>query len=637
MDTRAPARPAPFLLPWTILALGLLALGAVLAVTLAAERASLTAREQERLLFQTRVVDRLVEQQLTALDAVLNDLRAPAEGREDGQEINRRLKTLVDALTGVRTIAVFDSRGIVRASSRPELTGADFSGRDYFKAVLNDPDPARIYLSPPFRTSLGVYTVTLAKMIPAPGGGFGGIVLATLDPMFFDPLLASVLYAPDMWAMLVHGGGTVFLVEPYREDTSGKNLAQPSSYFSQHLNSGLQSNVYKGRIMLTGEDRMLAVRTISPPGLRMDHPLVLGISRDIDSAMANWRAKALQEGALFLLSILVSATALAFFQKRQRAAAIRLAEAEKALEERSRFVTAVTDNLPGLVGYWDRFLRCSYANKAYMEWFGRTQEQMLGLNIREVLGPELFRKNEQYILAALRGKPQSFERAIVKADGSTGYTMARYIPDVDEKGEVKGFFVLVTDISELKNTQAELERKVEELDILATTDPLTGIANRRHFLRRADEELERSKRYGHSMVFLMLDIDHFKSINDRFGHDAGDEVLQSLAGLLKQTLRATDIVGRLGGEEFGAILVEASLEDARATAERLRELVKNTAVPTASGVVSCTVSMGLSVCHKGDCSIEGGMKRADSALYDAKQTGRDKVSTFADTVAPKPE
>lgn len=636
MDTHAPARPAPFLLPWTVLLLALLALGSVLTASLAAERASLTAREQERLLSQARVVDRLVEQQLGALNSVLNDLREYSEGREGAQEMNHRLKTLVDALTGVRTLAVFDSKGFVKASSRPELIGADSSGRDYFKAVRDNPDPKRLFLSPPFRTSLGVYTMTLAKMITGPGGGFGGIVLATLDPMFFDPLLASVLYSPDMWAMLVHGGGTVFLVEPHLEDTSGKNLATPGSYFSKHMDSGLPSNVFKGRVMLTGEDRMLAVRTISPDGLRMDHPLVLGISRDIDSAMANWRARAMQQGALFALAAAVSVASLTYVQRRQRSQTAQLDRASRALEERERFIRTLTDNIPGMVGYWNKDLHCGYANKAYLEWFGRTQEQMEGISIMELLGERLFRKNEPYIRAALRGEPQMFERTLTKADGSTGYTLARYIPDADGGG-VRGFFVLVTDVTALKTTQMELEGKVAELDILATTDPLTGIANRRHFLRRAEEEHERSKRYGHSMVFMMLDIDHFKSINDRFGHDAGDEVLKSLASLLRQTLRATDIVGRLGGEEFGAILVEASLEDARATAERLRELVKNTAVPTVSGVVSCTVSIGLSVCRKGDCSIEGGMKRADSALYDAKQTGRDKVSTFADTVAPEPE
>ncbi len=625
-----------FVLPWTMLACAIAALGFILGSSLMNERTTLISREQERLLFQTRVVNQLVEQQLAALDSVLDDLRSHLGEPGYGMEINHRLKTLTDALTGVRALAIYDDKGVIRASNRTELLGSDFSARPYFIEVRDAPDPKRLYVSAPFKTALGVYTMSFAKMISGPGGTFNGIVLAILDPRFFDPLLVSVLYAPDMWAMLVHGEGTVFLVEPTREGTIGQNLAKPGSYFSQHRDSKRISSIFKGKIMLTGEDRMLAVRTIQPPSLRMDTPLVLGISRDIDKALATWRGKALQQGGLFALAVVVSVAALAYIQRRRRAQDIQLAEASRALEENERFIRTLTDNVPGMVGYWRKDLRCGYANKAYLEWFGRTQEQMSGIPIRELLGEELYAKNEHFIQAALDGKPQVFERTLTKADGSTGYTLASYIPDT-HKDEVRGFFVLVSDVTALKTTQMELERKVRELDILATTDSLTGIANRRQFLRRADEELERSKRYGHVMVFMMLDIDHFKSINDRFGHDVGDTVLKALAATIRQTLRATDIMGRLGGEEFGAILIETSLEKARATAERLRETVRSTPVSTTSGDVSYTVSIGLSLCLEGDCTVGGGMKRADNALYDAKQTGRDKVSCFADTVAAKPE
>ncbi|MBK9392474.1 MAG: diguanylate cyclase [Uliginosibacterium sp.] len=129
----------------------------------------------------------------------------------------------------------------------------------------------------------------------------------------------------------------------------------------------------------------------------------------------------------------------------------------KTLAERERFVRTITDAIPGMVAYWDKYLRCSFANHAYFEWFGKTPEQVVGSHMRDILGERVFKLNEPYIEGVLRGEAQRFERTLVKADGSNGYTLANYIPDHDAVGNVSGFFVLVTDVSLLKAAQAELQ------------------------------------------------------------------------------------------------------------------------------------------------------------------------------------
>ncbi|MEW5774851.1 MAG: diguanylate cyclase [Thermodesulfobacteriota bacterium] len=613
-----------FLDQWLILGLVLLALGGVVAYFLHMERQRTGAWEQERLLSQTTVVKHILGQNLASLDIVLAALVTEQAAGRGSHDIGRRLETLAAAMPGVRTLLVVDARGVVLASSRPEILGQEFTGREYFKAPRKNPDRNTLYVSPPFRTVLGVWALNVTRMIPGPGGGFAGVVTATLDPRFFSPLLESVLHTPDAWAGLVHGDGDIFLVAPVREGLQGMNVAKSGTLFTRHMESGGEISMFSDTVFATGELRMVAVRTIHPAGLKMDKPLVVAVSRDLDTIYAAWRSEARFVAALSAVVCLVSAAGLALFQRRQREHDRLAARAARALQDNERFLRALASNLPGMVGYWSRDLRCGFANHAYREWFGRTPEQMLGIRIQDLMGEELFRKNEPYMRAALRGEPQQFERTLVKADGSTGYTRAHYIPDSDGE-EVRGFFVLVSDITELKLTQFQLEKQVKELDLLATTDSLTGCRNRRSFMQRVEEECVRSRRYGHPLSFLMLDIDHFKAINDAHGHDAGDEVLKALVSLCRGALRTSDEVGRLGGEEFGALLVNTDLSAAEATAERLRGAFEAAEVATVSGPVRFTASIGLTGFLGGDDLGENLYKRADTALYRAKEAGRNRV------------
>lgn len=139
---------------------------------------------------------------------------------------------------------------------------------------------------------------------------------------------------------------------------------------------------------------------------------------------------------------------------------------ERLVRQQERFIASIANSLPGMVGYWTRNLRCAFSNSQYQIWFGRNESQMRGISMQELLGPELFAKNEIHIRAVLRGEDQQFERTLVKANGETGYTWAQYIADrVD--GEVLGFFVQVSDITPLKQSQLELERVNAALRISA--------------------------------------------------------------------------------------------------------------------------------------------------------------------------
>ena len=178
---------------------------------------------------------------------------------------------------------------------------------------------------------------------------------------------------------------------------------------------------------------------------------------------------------------------------------------------------------------------------------------------------------------------------------------------------------VVQDITERK----ELELRLFEE---ANTDSLTGCANRRYFIDRAETELERVRRYGGELSLLMLDVDNFKSINDQQGHLAGDAVLQKIGHTLKSVLRDVDTPGRLGGDEFAVLLPEVNTDRATQLAGRIRDNASSTATPGRDGSLPpFTVSVGVASLTGDDCSVYTFMHRADRALYHAKTQGRDKV------------
>ncbi|NTV10220.1 MAG: diguanylate cyclase [Zoogloea sp.] len=163
-----------------------------------------------------------------------------------------------------------------------------------------------------------------------------------------------------------------------------------------------------------------------------------------------------------------------------------------------------------------------------------------------------------------------------------------------------------------------------QLRQLATTDSLTGIWNRRYFLEEAERDIERARRYRHPLSVVMLDIDHFKRVNDNFGHHAGDETLVAFTEACAKVLRAGDVFGRLGGEEFAILLQETEAETALDVCERLRSTVARIEVANLKGIIRITVSIGVAQLYD-DESAESLLNRADASLYQAKQQGRDRV------------
>lgn len=176
-------------------------------------------------------------------------------------------------------------------------------------------------------------------------------------------------------------------------------------------------------------------------------------------------------------------------------------------------------------------------------------------------------------------------------------------------------------------THVELKRAKEKLIRMAITDELTGLVNRRYFMGRLLHEYERIKRYETVFTILMIDLDFFKKINDSFGHQAGDVVLRTVSDTMRLSLRLSDIIGRIGGEEFAVILPETDLPPAIVIGERLRKRVEALDIPYKDIRIKITISIGASSSSTDDLSIDDVFQRSDAALYRAKESGRNRLYT----------
>ena len=294
-------------------------------------------------------------------------------------------------------------------------------------------------------------------------------------------------------------------------------------------------------------------------------------------------------------------------------------------------------------------------------WDMKTDAVMVSDSIREIYGRDvpsftaqrgslLCVESWEQLWAAMQESVRTgigyvMELQVQHGDGSTIWVDARCEAIRDAGGEVCGLHGSILDITQRKRAEQELAQAREshlneleqqvaertdalvnanrELERLVRTDALTGLQNRKSAHEKLRLEFLRLKRSGSSYAVLFLDIDHFKQINDSFGHEAGDQVLQHLAAVLGDTLRATDFVARYGGEEFLVILADTSAEGALTIAEKIRSAVAGATFPAAQQV---TISVGVALALGQDKNEEDAVRRADSALYQSKQDGRNKVT-----------
>jgi diguanylate cyclase (GGDEF)-like protein/PAS domain S-box-containing protein len=344
---------------------------------------------------------------------------------------------------------------------------------------------------------------------------------------------------------------------------------------------------------------------------------VVGVITVAATLMGHWRFALMTDASLpqkiYLLQLFIAVTSAQVLAVGALLAARERLQSQ--LQEREAQLRGVADNMPALVAQIDASQRYVFANAHLGQVFGIDPASMIGRTMREVRGEKVYADIQPYVERVLNGETLSFQN-MAEVNGRSFHYQSNYAPYRDSDGKVGGFYAMTFDITALKQAESQLEQ-------IARFDALTGLPNRREFESRFADARQLALRSGQAMALLFLDVDHFKAVNDSYGHGAGDLVLQTIANRLKTCVRASDCVARIAGDEFVAIL--NGLREQSEIQFVARKILSAMAQPISCNgeEIIVSVSIGAAFEKPGERDTnEPMMSIADRALYASKAAGR---------------
>ena len=294
----------------------------------------------------------------------------------------------------------------------------------------------------------------------------------------------------------------------------------------------------------------------------------------------------------------------------------------------------ILENTSEMILLTDPNGRITWVNRAFERTTGYSLDEAKGRKPGDLLqGPDSDPDTIRFMRERIN-RNESFTTEVLNyTRGGTRYWVRIACqPEHDPDGTLRGFTAIESNITEEKEIRLNLAEEIErrkrlekQLRHLATHDELTQLPNRRHFIQQGAEELERARRHNRELSVLIVDLDLFKDVNDRYGHSVGDEVLQGFAQRCRDVLRESDLAARIGGEEFAILLPETNRQDARQAAERLRHAMADQPIESRAGPVTATLSIGAATLGSENTSMERMLQEADKRLYQAKEEGRNQV------------
>lgn len=533
-------------------------------------------------------------QQAAGIAMLARSSRTAKQWHNEGADKLRALRSVLqETLPGIE-IGLYDAGDAVLLNTDQVLYSTFSSQLAHQRSQLAESDKSVLFQFVPGQNISGNFLIS--QSYRDAGGALLYIVQLILPSDAPAALLRNSLFARDATLVLTDTDNRLILRAPaIGPFVSGQQL--PALDRSK---PGLQPGVYFVRFSFEQDTKVVAERTLLLPFSGTE--LVLRASISWDAYKAGWMNSLLVSiiiGTLLLLGL----TAHCYDQlraMRQHQLLKQSAMRQQYLLQQLPIAVAVIDSADG---------RIRLTNPVMREQFGSLAAEGEPLD-------NLFHKTVDWHTV---GQDDGVPVRMLGRNGQVYMQVSRAELAVPDRTGSIGIVLTFLDAT---------DRYLREQQLLtdATTDALTGLANRRQFDLVAEQLVAAAHAGGKPVWVLVLDLDHFKRVNDTYGHDAGDLVLQQAARLLQGAMRSEDMAARLGGEEFGALLAGVTQEQAHAMAERVRQVIAGASVQLADGrVLTVTASIGVAMLQPEDIDIYAAVKRADEALYFAKEGGRNRV------------
>ncbi|NYT83604.1 diguanylate cyclase [Alcaligenaceae bacterium] len=447
---------------------------------------------------------------------------------------------------------------------------------------------------------------------------------AVKDDAYVLSVLASLRYAPDAWSALIQDDGGVLLELPGVSTHAVPDAA--GELFRRHRRSGQRQSAAEGVVQHIRGEQIMAFFTLKPGRPASSAPLTVALGRSKNAVLASWYLASLIQAGVFLVAALCAYAGLRAHRRRQAERTAAAASAQAHLRASAEDYSLVVEHTNDLVMRMDASGRIVYANPALCELLGKTREQITGSAVADIL-PANEKGEFPAGISALGSPPHtaSFRRSHRTGKGRRQLCWL-FQGLLDPDGHMQEVVAIGRDVT-------HHAPQPNNLELLARQDFLTGLSNRRHFLEQAEIEIERARRFKSSTSLLLIDLDHFKAVNDAHGYKAGDQVLAALGDMLRLSLRWIDITGRMGGDEFAILLPATNMDAALKVAQRLGTAIHAQEIELDGGArVRCAASIGISSADHQDCTLEKLMDQAGLALHQAKHTGRNRVCAWGQTL-----
>ncbi|OJA05626.1 GGDEF domain-containing protein [Halomonas sp. QHL1] len=556
----------------------------------------------------------------------------------DLSQLSNFLSTLISHNPRYTKLVLIDNQGseVLRApksnETGPRVGGNYHASTDYFEEA-SSLLPRDLYISPPGRNLqfelLGkdiIPVVNVSTPVFDATGERRGVVLLSLNWDYLTSALRqAMLLDQSANTLLIDAQGRWLLDEgipPLNTTSFGSDFTSLSPHYWQAMqqrNAG-HATVDDHLLRFQTEDirtqryRSLAGSIFSENSY---HPWKLGVTLPLPT----WRSLIEEETTVLWFLLLTYGVAVAFgifwafSSQRQR-------QLRKAAQRHAYEVSDLYENAPCGYHSLDTTGRVIKMNRTELAWLGYSAQEIIGqLDYRELITPETRDQFEKAFQKVKNNQSGSAECSLLTRNGEQRHVMIQ-ASAFYRNGQFVHSRATVFDLTERKQLE-------EKLRAQAMTDPLTGVFNRRYLQTKATAEISRARRQNHPIALIAIDIDHFKQINDMYGHDVGDDVLTSFTKIVADLLRQEDLLCRVGGEEFAILLPNTSISHAEQVAERIRSTAAATPINVSEDhsekVLWLTASLGVTAILSNEKTLKPALKRADIGLYQAKENGRNQV------------